>query len=119
MLPEEQLVITTNTNIFVAGESLYYKLYCFNTKTHSYSTISKIAHVLLVNDAKKIVFQQKIKLDKGSGFGDYYIPSNIITGNYKLVYYTNWMRNNKKNQFLILIFTLLVRSLKTPQITKI
>jgi hypothetical protein len=96
-MPQEKISITTNATIFVTGENLLYKLDCFANDKHS--SLSKIAYVLLINDAKKIIFKQKIKLDDGRGYADYYIPTSLKTGNYKLCGFTNWMKNNKKQKF--------------------
>jgi len=99
IIPKEEITVNTNTDIFITGETLYYKLNCFNKKTNTLSNISKIAYVFLINDAKEIVFEHKLKLDSGTSNGDYYISTNQNTGNYKLVAYTRWMNNNKKNPF--------------------
>jgi len=98
-IPKEELIINTNTELLVSGETLYYNVHCFEKESNSLSTISKIAYLFLINDSKKIVFTHKIKLIGGLGKGEYYIPSNLGTGNYKLVGYTNWMRNNKNPFF--------------------
>jgi len=96
-MPKERISINTNAVVFVTGESLLYKIDCFVLNQHS--NLSKIAYALLVNDAGKIIFKQKIKLEMGTGNADYYIPTSLKTGNYKLCAYTNWMKNNKENSF--------------------
>jgi len=98
-LPKEDLFLDTNTNLYVTGEGIYYSLHCFEKHTNSLSEISKIAYVLLINDSKKIVFNQKVLLQKGLGYGDFYIPQNFATGNYKLIAFTKWMKNNTTNPF--------------------
>ena len=95
IIPKEEVFATTNSTILVAGESLYYKVYCLNKKTKDLSAISKVAYTLLVNDAKKVVFEHKLLLKNGLASGDYYIPSSVKTGHYKLISYTKWMNNNE------------------------
>ncbi|WP_254454488.1 hypothetical protein [Flavobacterium sp. M31R6] len=47
----------------------------------------------LVDSDKKTVFKNKIYLENTNGQGDYFVPTTIKTGNYKLLGYTNWMLN--------------------------
>lgn len=99
VFPEEEIFINTNTQLFVSGETLFYNINCFEKNSDSLSSISKIAYILLINDSKSVVFKHKVILNNGLAFGDYYIPSNLKTGNYKLVTYTNWMKNNHESPF--------------------
>ena len=98
-IPQEGIFIHPNASLFFAGERLYYSLYCLNLKTQNLSSLSKIAYVELVGKNNQIVFQHKIKLGNGLGQGDYFLPATVATGNYKLVGYTQWMKNSGKNHF--------------------
>ena len=98
-LPEEAVFVHFNSSVLLAGEYLYYSLYCLNTDQNKFSELSKIAYVELISKEEKVVFKHKIKLESGRGNGDYFIPSTIASGSYKLVAYTNWMRNGKKEHF--------------------
>ncbi|WP_166922845.1 hypothetical protein [Flavobacterium poyangense] len=100
---DEPISITTNETIFVhlnnttliAGETLHCKLYCTNPASNIWSQISKIAYVDLINSDNQVIFSNKIYLENGKGQGDFFIPSTIETGNYKLIAYTKWMLNKK------------------------
>lgn len=98
-IPQEKTYIHTNTNLLLAGEYLYYKIYCLNENTGAYSEISKLAYVELVGSNKNIVFKHKLRLENGNAQGDFFIPSSILTGNYKLIAYTNWTKNKSYNSF--------------------
>jgi hypothetical protein len=63
------------------------------------SNLSKIAYVELLGEDGNVVFHQKVKLEKGRGSADYFIPTSVPSGNYKLLAYTNWMRNVENNFF--------------------
>jgi hypothetical protein len=97
--PQEKIFVHQNTSFLLTGEFLYYKIYCLNTKSNNLSHISKIAYVELVGTDKKPVFKHKIKLESGLGQGDFFITTSIPSGNYKLIAYTQWMKNRKKNTF--------------------
>ena len=98
-IPQEKTYIQTNTNLLLAGEYLYYKVYCLEEKTGTYSKISKLAYVELVGSNNNVVFKHKLKLENSNAQGDFFIPSTILTGNYKLIVYTNWSKNKAYNSF--------------------
>lgn len=90
---DETVFIHTNATTLISGETLLYKIYCLKSTDKTPSSISKVAYVELVDDTKKSVFKTKISLENASGQGDYFIPTTLKTGSYKLVGYTNWMLN--------------------------
>jgi predicted RNA-binding protein with RPS1 domain len=90
---DETVFLSTNATTFVTGETLYYKLNCLKLSNKTPSNVSKIAYVELVDSDRKTVFKNKIYLENTRGQGDYFVPTTIKTGNYKLIGYTNWMLN--------------------------
>ncbi len=98
-ISQEKIFVHHNTSFLLTGEYLYYKVYCLNTETNNLSNFSKIAYVELINSKKETVFKHKIILKKGMGYGDYFIPTSLSSGNYKLVSYTQWMRNGEISNF--------------------
>jgi hypothetical protein len=97
-ITQERIVVNSNAALFFAGESMYFKVYCFNAETNQYSNNSKIAYVELVGK-DNVVFKEKVRLVKGVGSGDFFIPANVKSGNYKLIGYTQWMKNGSKSNF--------------------
>ncbi|MBT8302582.1 MAG: hypothetical protein KJO63_14735 [Maribacter sp.] len=97
-LPLEKVYVHYNTGVLFPGEYLYYSLYTFNAATNKLSSISKMAYVELVGEDLTTVFKQKVTLDKGRGQGDLFIPVSIPSGNYKLIGYTHWMKNEGVSQ---------------------
>lgn len=89
----ESVFISTNSNSFLTGETILYKLYCLNNNSTLVSNYSKLAYVELVDSNKKTVFKQKLFLEDGTENGDLFLPTTLETGNYKLVGYTRWMLN--------------------------
>ena len=95
----ESVFIHFNSTLLIPGETLYYKFYCINNEFGELSNISKIGYVQLIGENNTVVFRHKIRLDKGQGHGDFLIPSDVLSGNYKIIGYTNWMNNNELNKF--------------------
>lgn len=99
IIPGESVYIHFNSTILLTGEYLFYKVYCFNKETNYLSDLSKVAYVELVGKEGNVLFQHKVKLENGKGHGDFFIPTSARTGNYKLVAYTHWMKNQPMNSF--------------------
>ncbi|SOC80727.1 hypothetical protein SAMN06296241_2283 [Salinimicrobium sediminis] len=93
-IPEEKIFVHYNSSLLFAGEYLYYRLYTLNSETGELSGLSKVAYLDLVAEKDTTIFQQKILLENGLGQGDFFIPTDVPSGKYKLLAYTNWMRNN-------------------------
>lgn len=93
-VPQEKVYLDHTGPIVFAGEYLYYSFQCFNAQNSRPSSISKVGYVALVNEKKEYVLEQKIKLNKGLGQGDFFVATDVPSGNYKLLGYTQWMKNN-------------------------
>ncbi len=98
-IPQEKIFVHYNTNLLFSGEYLYYRVYCFNANSNQLSKLSKIAYVELIGEDRNSVFKHKIRLNDGLGQGDYFIPTSVPSGNYKLIAYTQWMLNGEGELF--------------------
>lgn len=96
---QEKIFIHYNSTLLFTGEYLYYKVYNLNSETSALSNLSKIVYVELVGEDKEAVFRHKMRLENSSGQGDFFIPTTVKSGNYKLIGYTQWMKNGGKNNF--------------------
>ena len=98
-IPQERILINFNSNLLISGEQFLYKVYCINSETNKLNSISKIAYIELIGSDKTVILKYKIRLSSGIGFGDFIIPTTIPSGNYKLIGYTQWMRNGGDTNF--------------------
>jgi hypothetical protein len=92
-IAQEKVFVHYNNSLLFAGEYIYYKLYTLDEASGNLSSLSKVAYVELVGEDGTRVFRHKLKLDNGTGRGDFFIPTAIPSGNYKLLGYTQWMLN--------------------------
>ncbi len=99
--PMEAIYMHTSGNVFMPGEYLYYSTYCFNTQTYKLSELSEVAYVQLLNEDNAVMFTKKIDVEDGRGYGDYFFPTDMPSGNYKLVAYTHWMKNAGISQYFL------------------
>ncbi|WP_073216324.1 hypothetical protein [Aequorivita viscosa] len=93
VFPKEKPALSINSNALLAGEALLYKIAILN-EANKESELSKIAYVSLRNQSDSVVFNHKLKLKNGSGYGDFFLPADLKTGVYNLIGYTNFSRNN-------------------------
>ncbi len=50
-----------------------------------------MAYVKRVVENGSVIFKHKLWLEDGYGYGDFFIPVSVPSGNYKLIGYTRWM----------------------------
>ncbi len=93
-LPQEKIYLDHTGPMVFAGEYFYYALYCFNAQSNKLTNISRLGYVALVNDKKEFLFEHKLKMDGGLGQGDFFVSTDVPSGTYKLLGYTQWMKNN-------------------------
>lgn len=96
---QELVYLHTNKSLLFTGEQLYYKVYALKSESNTLSTFSKMAYVELIGENGDIIFRHKIRLKNGAGQGEFFIPVTVPSGNYKLIGYTQWMKNFGLNHF--------------------
>ncbi|MBO2545176.1 hypothetical protein J0871_12175 [Salegentibacter sp. BDJ18] len=98
-VPKERVYLHVNSSLLLSGEKLLYKFYCLNSETNKLSELSKTGWVILVNSDMQQVFKHKLQLQGGQSYSEFFIPSNLPSGAYKILAYTNWMLNADQNYF--------------------
>lgn len=93
---QEEVYLQVNSQFLITGETLYFSAFANSQATGQPSHLSKILYVELIGKDEKPIFQQKIKLENGRGYGDFFLSSLIPSGNYQLLAYTRWMKNFKQ-----------------------
>ncbi|WP_136465698.1 carboxypeptidase-like regulatory domain-containing protein [Flagellimonas onchidii] len=98
-MPKESIYVHLNESLLFTGENFRYKLYCIDKKTKETSKLSQIAYLRLVGKDGNVVFTHKVRLKDGSGYGDFFVPTSVPTGSYKLLGYSEWMKNFDTTDF--------------------
>ena len=96
--PLETLYAHTSATLLFPGEYLYFSLYCIDLQTYRLSAASALAYVQLTGEDGGVYLRKKIRLRGGRGQGELFIGTEIPSGAYKLVAYSNWMRNGGRQQ---------------------
>lgn len=97
--PQEKVFVDYNSSLVFPGEYLYYKIYVVNDKINQLSSLSKIAYVKMINEDGEAIFTHKISSGSGTGNGDFFVPTDIASGTYKLIAFTEWMYNKSATNY--------------------
>jgi hypothetical protein len=92
-ISQEGIYVHYSSSVLFAGEYLFYKVFCINKNTKWLSGISEIAYVELIAENGEPVFKHKVELVAGEADSDFFIPTYVESGSYKLIAYTRWMKN--------------------------
>ncbi len=103
----EELYVRTDRDIYIVGESVYLKVFCFSNLTHNPSGISDVAYVSLLDKTSNPVLQTKIRINSLSGSGYITLPDSLSTGNYYIATCTHWMRNFSPELYSYKIITII------------
>ena len=93
----ERVFVHTDKNSYLAGESVWLKLYAAD-EAGAPSTLSKVGYVELASPARPWV-QKMLALEAGEGSGVMQLPQDMPTGTYELTGYTRQMRNEGDRVF--------------------
>ena len=97
---KEKVYAQTNHVFFKPGEELFYKILVVNAENNSPSFLSKIVTVEMIDPTGTVVNKRKLQVLNGYAKGNFYFPTDVKGGIYRLKVYTNYMQNEiGKNYF--------------------
>ena len=85
--PRERVYISTDKEVYVAGDAVWLSAWCLDAGNGRLSDFSKIAYVEL-HSPTGMVQTAKVALEGGRGAGRLTLPTTLPTGNYRLFAYT-------------------------------
>lgn len=88
---KERVFLTTDRNVYVAGEFIYFQFHYVHSD--SFTESSQFGYIILRSSGNLIVEKIPFKLINGKAHGSIYLPDTLQTGIYQLVGFTNRMRN--------------------------
>jgi len=108
-IDREEVYIQTDRNVYIAGETIFYKCYVFNASTKKCSEISKVGYVVLRSMDSAPSLKIKVGIDKGMGDGGSVLPDTLRSGVYQIVAFTNMMKNWGEESFFYKEITIVNR----------
>lgn len=97
--PQEIILLQTDRTLYVAGENVWYTLYCLADSPVNFSTLSRVAYVELTDTAGNQLTAQAVAINNGLGSHLLTIPSGLAGGIYHVRAYTAWMKNAGSDAF--------------------
>jgi hypothetical protein len=116
---QEKLFVHTDKSFYLAGETVWFKVYSVDASFHKPLATSCITYVEILNKDLKPVMQTKIPMLNGSGNGSLSLPGFLVSGNYIFRAYTNWMKNFSPDfyyEFTLHIVNTLKQSVSAPSL---
>jgi hypothetical protein len=89
----EKIYAHTDQELYLTGETLWFKLYLVDASLHKPADLSKVAYLEILDRTNQPVLQSKVALKDGFGNGALFLPASLVAGNYTFRAYTNWMKN--------------------------
>ncbi|SRX56043.1 hypothetical protein [Aequorivita sp. CIP111184] len=115
IFPKETVQLSINSNLLLAGELLQYKAYILNA-TNRETSLSKVLYISMRNENDSVVFTHKLRVKNKTAQGDFFIPSSLKTGVYRLIGYTNFSRNNTQDAIVEKSINVINSFVKTKKI---
>jgi hypothetical protein len=91
----ENIVITTDRDVYVAGDRLYFSLQLIE----NFGKSSDYGYITLSGSSGKNISEGSLKFDQNCTNGSIYLSDTLATGIYQLISYTNCMRNTGPTTF--------------------
>jgi hypothetical protein len=92
----EKTYIHTDKDIYLNGETIWYKAYLVDGISHSISDKSKVVYIELVNALDSVLVKQKLFNENFGADGNIELLETFEPGNYTLRAYTKYMLNEKE-----------------------
>ena len=93
----ERIYVQTDKQLYLAGEMIRMKLLTTDSENNP-TVFSKTGYAELVDDSIARI-QIKVELNHGTGEGRMQLPVDLPTGYYRLIAYTQFMRNEAPDVF--------------------
>ena len=90
---QEKVFVHVDRSFYLAGEIIWFKIYCTDANSNSLLHLSKVAYVEVLDKDQQPVLQAKIALKDGVGDGSLLLPATIRSGNFLFRAYTSLMKN--------------------------
>ncbi|HET6256981.1 MAG TPA: hypothetical protein VFE32_23115 [Puia sp.] len=91
--PQEKLFVHIDRAFYIAGETIWFRLYDIDGYSNRPQALSGIAYIEVLDRDQRPILQTKVEMKNGSGDGALSIPLSISSGKFLFRAYTSWMKN--------------------------
>jgi len=89
----EVAYLQTDRTIYIAGETVFYKLYILDAATKKISKSSKVGYFIIRASNSNPSLKIRVKIDSGMANGSIVLPDTLTSGAYQIVAFTSSMKN--------------------------
>lgn len=100
-LPKERAVMTIDRDLFLCGEDIVFNAYMYDANWFLPLSLSSILYVELYNQDNAVISNGKYLITNGKCSGSLPVPRTVISDNYYLRAYTNYMKNFGMQNFYL------------------
>ena len=97
----EKAYLHIDRRLYNAGDDIWFKAYVIDPSTNNLSVNTNNLHVELISPASEIIQSRTVRIEEGTGKGDFRVPVSVQSGNYRIRAYTNSMRNFDDRLFFL------------------
>ena len=98
VMAQERVYVSTDKDVYVAGEDVWYSVHCLYGDGGNHSNLSDVAYLQFVS-SDGIAGTSKVALINGRGCGKFRIPASFATGNYSIVSFTKRYGGDSEGEF--------------------
>ena len=117
--PQEKLFVHIDRTFYLAGETIWFKVYDIDGNSNKPLSLSGIAYIEVLDKDQHAVLQAKIEITDGKGDGSFRIPLNIPSGQFVFRAYTSWMKNFSPDFYFMQPLTILNTRSSSPPASSI
>jgi hypothetical protein len=89
----EKVYLHFDRQVYASGEDIWFKAYLVNGQSNWLTNTSNNLYVELISPGSKLLDRKVIRLENGTGAGDFQLKDSVPEGKYRIRAYTSWMRN--------------------------
>jgi hypothetical protein len=97
--PQEKIHVQTDKSYYLAGETVWFRIYLVDALSHRPDTTSRYVYAELINPADSVVRRVKTRPIDGSYHGEILLEEDLPEGDYLLRFYTRFMESVGEDYF--------------------
>ncbi|MBS1528498.1 MAG: hypothetical protein JST19_22820, partial [Bacteroidetes bacterium] len=97
--PVEKVYLQLDRTYYMPGDTLWFKAYVTAGAKHVPSGLSNVLNIVLAGDKNNVAQMIKLPVIGGLTWGNIALPDTLVAGSYRVIAYTNWMRNAGPDYF--------------------
>jgi len=97
--------LQTDRTAYIAGESVFYKLYVLDEVTKKRSELSKVGYIVLRTTNSDVALKFRVSIHAGMANGSLALPDTLTSGVYQIVAFTSAMKNLGDDHFFHKVIT--------------